>query len=301
MNKKTRIYLLLAVRSILFYVIFILMGLAMTGKTERAYPVLQPKDIVQAGTHGWTAEMMVKHFMPIVAYPEGVKGAPPLSTVFYEVMEDSAKYSIVYHFEWENQYHPSTVTNLFYSVFRFFYHGFTLRDSEIVQMDIGKVNGQVMRILYSGTLGKTTYQQPDAKRVRLEANWQPDQTFEVTKASGKGAAEVIGKLTLNPNVAPSFRVINWDHLMELLPTSEKLAEAKALQPEWLTDEKYRSDKYVRWEQGDYRSEETPANVPVMLFVSLIFTGYLFMLQKGYLERKVTPDAMDKERAKVKVK
>ena len=300
MNNKTRLYSILLLRSVLFYTIFILMGLAMTGKTERAYEVLQPKEIVQVATHGWNVEMMVKHFRPTISAPEEQPTDSPTATdILYEVIETPKTYSLVYHIGWENQTHPSASTNIVNSIFRFFYHGFTLRDSEIIQLDIDKSSGKIIKILYDGTAAGHDYLATDPNRTRYEAIWQQDQTFELAQLNEEGERSAAQPLALSPTAPPQFVVSSWEHLLALQPTKANIENPESTLPlAFLDAEKYRQDKYVRWAQGDYRSEETPANVPVMLFVSLIFTGYLFMLQKGYLQKQITPDAMDEERQKI---
>ncbi len=284
-----KLHFTLFVLSALFYCLIITVGLTFTGKTRRAYQVLASDEIVLAGEKGGIAEKMAEDFMPEIYTPhEGILPAP--AQVRYEIIEDSSKYSLVYHFEWQSEKHPDFAQNIYRGLFRFVYHANSLRDSEFVQLDVRKHDGKITRMLFPSVGSGTTWKQPGPQRGVASLELAGENSYHMQLLNQKGKVLEERNVTLASNQKPVLKVANWDHTFVPLQKANPALFTQNFPLERLEDVTYREQKYARREQGTYKTAETPANIPVMLFVSFIFTGYLFMLARGYALNKITHSA-----------
>jgi len=77
-----------------------------------------------------------------------------------------------------------------------------------------------------------------------------------------------------------LEVGNWNHLFNI-PNENKKSPAISFGIEYLTNEDYKWYKYARRHHGEVFTPKSPANTPIIFFVSIIFITYLVIILKDY--------------------
>lgn len=251
------IYIKIFFRSALFYLVFILISFWFTGKTERVHQVAPADSLLVVKNEPQTAEALARQYQPSIWIKDGHTTTTP-SGMYFEVIDQPGEVVIVYHTTWAGEDHPSFLMDIGHKIFRFFYLRSGLFDSAFIQVHVDKTSGAVTTVAFEGPESPVNFYDP-----------KPTQKL-VRHQPGEG------------KVRPVLEIANWQHLFTPLqqqPVSGFTEQIFSLT--YLDSECYANQRYVRLPQGDFYTDESPANLPIIFFVGIIFSSYLFMLQFGY--------------------
>ena len=126
----------------------LLIGVAITGRDRRAYPVLPPEAIVTVAGQRFTVAELAARYQPRF-YLRPDTPSPPLLWVWYEaVLNNAGVISLVYYQTWETEVNPNPTIQKLYSVFRAAYYGYPLYDIEYFQVDVALADSTVTRLRF---------------------------------------------------------------------------------------------------------------------------------------------------------
>ena len=89
-------------------------------------------DLLQFKNGTTTIEDLANRYKPLFCIGKNYT-TPTLQWIWYEIIPDSDNIILNYYTAWENEKHPNIILDFCYSVVRFFYYGFSLKDIEYIQ------------------------------------------------------------------------------------------------------------------------------------------------------------------------
>lgn len=276
-----------AIRVLLFFGFCVAVCLIISGFIAREHQILEAGAVVKLqGKTFQVAELAKKH-QPRLLIAEG-QDTPAFLGWLWEVYESDSQYIITYYASWQDEIHPNFLANQLYRLYRFLFYGFTVRDYEFVQVEINKADGMLAGALFetpAPALHKEMlWNRPQQPHYRLRikpaqrGGWQmtthdPDDHFTASEQFGNLTAD--GRLPL--------QVATWNHLYQLPEAwpDASLTELTAPDSSPLTAKQYQWDKFARRSHGDHYTAESGANRYIILFVSLLVTGYFSVITYSY--------------------
>ena len=232
------------------------LGLAITGRIARGYPVLKEGASVQVGKETLTIEELGIRYQPLI-YMQAETHSPPPVAMWYEVVDNLEAWDLVYHPEWENEIHPNPWLHLLYSLFRAPMYGFPLRDVEYIQVSVDKGSGHISRIRHE-TSPQTSFDQTLSEHWLVYIDCSNDGCYQVvTDTQGKiTIPETEISLELVSDRQLRMGVATWNHLLTRLDDTESYSQVVPFELSYLDDDTYKRHKFTRKSQGDWATQES---------------------------------------------
>ena len=262
--------------------LFILVGFGITGRIERKHNIIKADSTIVVNNEQLKTVDLVKKYQPVIYSSENI---PEVVDMKYEVSEIDDAFVFIYHTEWEDESHPNFLQDVAWRIFRFSYFGFTLNDSEYIQINIDKKSGNLVKVKFdSPDICKSSIWAHD-KRITTELEYQSEGVYQVYKIKDDEKKKT-GEYGLQGNIL-QLEVKNWNHLFEI---AENPAQENRLNFDltYLEDDEYKSRKYARRHFGDIHTPKSAANTPIIIFASIIFITYFVIILRDYslTEKKI---------------
>jgi hypothetical protein len=274
-----KIVLYLIVFIVLFPVI-ILTSVFITGRVDRAYPVLADDLEIEINGKRANVHAFAEKYSPIM-YKQSEVQTPPILWVWYNAVDMRDKVDFIYYVVWENEINPNPLIHRYYSIFRAFYYGYPLYDIEYVQISVSKLNGNVEAFMFETGPSDNYYSIVNEHLVLKATNiGEGNYAIRLIDRDTKGELDsFIG----NPGFADlhlKLGVQTWNHLSTLiLPSKDSIYtdEVSYSRLKYLIDDEYANNKFVRKSQGDHVTEENKISVlvsAIAIFIFVTFPGIL---------------------------
>lgn len=231
---------------------------ALTGKTPRAYSVLDPGTRITIHGETLTCEEMAQRYQPVMkrisTFP-----TPPLLEVRYEVIDQPDAYAINYYHVWEDEIHPNPLIHALYRLFRAAYYGYPVRDVEYIQVNVSKKDAEVIKIRFETSPGEDYFVVASVHLVD-QYFWRSQGLYDrlLSSRSGTEISRTENVPFLFTDHHPIVGIATWNHLTRRILSSDtaydQVLNAKLIPLDAVT---YKEDKYVRKSQGDFQTHENP--------------------------------------------
>lgn len=269
-------------------VLTVLLGVYITGRTNRAYPVLMPNKKIIVSKNEITTEKLAKKYKPIM-YLRETTSSPPLLWVWYEVVPNKKTYDIVYYFNWENEINPNKRINILYSIFRSAYYGYPLYDIEYFQVNVNKETANIDKIKFE-TSEINKYDQEVVGHIIADVKYINSDTYK--EIHRKKSGEIVKEEIIKPLFEGSHvlaGVITWNHLSCLLDSNNikeyTICVDSNITLRFLSDKDYSKFKFARKSQGDHKTKENKVPLVIALLSILLITTLPIYLRYKILNKK----------------
>ncbi len=247
---------------------------AATGRVDRAYAVLDPSADIQVGSETLSVEELASRYQPITRLGYA-NPSPPLLQTDYEVVDNADTWDIDYYNVWEDEINPIPLIHQIYRFFRSAYYGSPVRDIEYIQINISKVDGTISMVQFETSPGTNYSVVISVHLVARYIRTDGDKFNVIITDKDSG-----GQVDTQEGVVPWFEgshlvieVATWNHLSRLA-TQDIASSSTRLQPplHFLTNEEYRSMKFVRKSQGDHQTVESPVGRAIGVGAMMVFAA-----------------------------
>jgi len=268
----------LALKAAVFYIIFISMGFGITGRTNRTHYVAPADSLLQIAGQAKTAEQLAEQFQPKLLVPKDLDSGEP-QAFHYEVSELDGEYIITYRVAWNYENHPNLVMDVVRKLHNLVYYGLNFRDYEYIQLNIDPSNGNITKMMCP------TPSHENDDRATLVATRQGSEVFSLDVRADGNSLKSRSDVSLS-TAPPLLKVADWNHLMVFAEENDQASSnlEERLPLEYLDKETYRWEKFPRRDHGEVHTEKSPANAPIIFFVSPIFLAYFVFIQRDYMLR-----------------
>ncbi len=247
---------------LLLLLLSVLAAAALTGRTQRAYPVLAQEATVNVAGKAAPVAQWAEVYRPEI-YLRSATPSPELLWVWYEAVPAGPEIRFVYYHAWANEVHPNAIFHALYAGYRAAYFGYPLYDIEFFQVTVDRRTGEVQGLRFETGMS-TEYFQPFPEHVTVRYTLASDGTYGAVFTTPSGGER---RRPAAPLVFDGTRVRvgvqTWNHLVHALERRDEADEVLQEAPlRYLTDADYRRHKFVRKSQGDSRTEESPWTLPL---------------------------------------
>lgn len=256
-SKKEGLFVQYVIIVIVIFLLAVWLGLAATGFKSRDYTTLPEDAALRLGNETLTPEQLAARYQPHI-YMDPATTSPPPVVMWYEIIDVSDHWVLVYFVEWEDEIHPNIYIHYLYSLFRAAYYGWPVKDIEFVQINVDKETGQIKRVRFETSM-EDDFDIALAEHFLVYIDCHSDDCF-MRITDSKGSETVVEK-SISLNLAQGrhlqLGVATWNHLMVLLEANDtQYTKLIDFELRYLDDYTYRRDKYTRKSQGDYVTQES---------------------------------------------
>ncbi|MDW7691481.1 hypothetical protein R9C00_17960 [Flammeovirgaceae bacterium SG7u.111] len=266
----------LVFRAAIIFSIIVFVGFTVTGKINRAHHVLPEKSSVTVAGQSMDLAAFAQKHQPSF-YASSTVSQP--NKLYYEVVDTTGIYAIIYHAEWKNEEHPNMALDVLNKTAGLAYYGFNFHDVEFVQIDVDKTTGEIIKVL-----APTVFAEEVNTGGRQKLLVTKDLDSYYASILDENGNELSKKNLAFPVQSPlAIDVLNWNHLMVVASGID--GKSKLEFPlVYLDDETYKSEKFARRDHAEYFTPKSPANKPIIFFVASIFLFYFTVVQWSYLKK-----------------
>jgi hypothetical protein len=265
----------------------LLISVALTGRTSRAYPVLSPDASVVINNQPITLQSLVEQYLPEM-HLQKTTPSPPLLWVFYEAVDTQKTIDLTYYYVWENEINPNPTLDKAYWLFRAAYYGYPVRDIEFFEVKVDPSSGKVTELLFE-TSPADDYFVTISEHIRARYISQTDGSYLEIR-SNKNNVEISRQADVLPlfnNYHVQSLAQTWNHLTRLLTITDQGTDKlnETLKP--LSNQEYRAYKFTRKSQGDHQTRENPLGI----VIGVIAVTFLVIIPAGIyrlLHRAIKP-------------
>lgn len=283
------IYLLV---SILLILIVSVLGAFFTGRTQRAYSVLKPEEIIYLSGKQITVGELAQEYRPTM-HLRTMTPSPPVLWIWYEVVPNETTYDIVYYYNWENEINPNMTIHNYYSIFRSAYFGYPLYDIEYFQVNVNKSSGRIDKVKFESSTSDK-YDKEIVEHIIVDVIRIDSIKFrEIHRRSN-------GNIISDRVIIPSFHknsvlvgTLTWNHMSCLITDHNKneyvLNVDSDAMLKFLSSNNYSKYKFVRKSQGDHKTKEDKISSALALLAILLMVmlpAYLLTKLKGKKRQNV---------------
>jgi hypothetical protein len=282
-KKETRMSLsnifLWVVAIIIICLLSLILGVFITGRDGRSYPVFSPDDQFSIGTSTMNALDLARKYKPGMFLDKDFE-SPPLLWTWYEVAAGPTAdtIDIVYYNNWQDEINPNPTIHTLYSFFRAAFYGYPLYDIEYIQVRVSRSSGQVVGLLFE-TSPVDNYYIPFAEHhiVRYVPGAGGYEQIETTR-QGQELSRTPGIKIAFDDTHARIAVQTWNHLSRLFdPARDTDAARLDTDLKFLSDPDYAQYKFVRKSQGDHKTQENSIGVFIATTALIVLIGLPFRL------------------------
>jgi hypothetical protein len=240
--------------------IVLLISVALTGRTSRAYSVLSSEASVVINNQPITIQTLAEQYLPDM-YLRETNPSPPLQWVFFEAVDSKKTIDLTYYFVWENEINPNPTLDKAYWLFRAAYYGYPVRDIEFFEVKVDPNTGRVAEFLFE-TSPTDDYFVTISEHIRARYLSQSDGSFMEIRSTKNNV-----ELSRRSGIQPMFKdlhiqslVQTWNHLSRLLTPNDENTTKLNTTIKQLTNQEYRAYKFTRKSQGDHQTSENPLSI-----------------------------------------
>jgi len=259
---------------VLYLLVVLLVGLALSGHNSRGYKVLASDNLVEIMGKQITVSELAADNLPQY-FIRSETSSPPLLWIWYEAIPTETRVDIVYYLVWEGEINPNPFIDRFYWIFRTVYYGYPVRDIEYIQVGISRSDGSIDRIRFETSL-TSDYYAVFSKHTIVQLDRLSGNTFRELLTDNKGSLlnstqEI--EVALLPNGCLPMGVSTWNHLSTLLTPGNANYSIKLSAPlKYLTEFDYKYYKFVRKSQSDYHTAENHIETSLTILAAFILIG-----------------------------
>ena len=271
-------YLKLISKSILFYLLFLMVGFGITGKIQRSHRVIPQDTVLQVNGHALTSIQLAEKYQPKLLVSPTIDHGEP-DNMFYEISEQVDELIIIYHVVWHNEDHPNLLVNAARKMHNLAYYGFNFKDIEFIQLNIDRRTGRIKKVMFP------TFLSEKDDRGRLIATQLASGQFSITVMNKQKTVITEKQMPLHfEGTSLVLQVANWNHLMTFPQSERKGLAPVSFNLNFLENTTYKQEKIARHDHSDVYTGKSPANMPIIFFVSTIILAYFILIQRDYLIR-----------------
>jgi hypothetical protein len=272
------------VSTLCLLIIAFLIAAYFTGRTSRSYEVMPFDAPIEVGDTTLSTLEFATNYQPLVFLNPKNESQPILWT-WYEIIETSTSYDIVYYTCWENEVNPKKSFDVIYKIFRYVYFGYPLYDIEYLMVKVNKSTADIETILFETSID-TNYNQDIVRHYVNTLNRVTDTTF-VSTVNDK-AGEELKKTTLvldTTDAKVHLGIQTWNHMLcpitdDNRPVYTTLNNAGDLKP--LTASDYKTYKFSRKSQSAHKTESGIWSL-VILTIGIL-SGFHLLLTHLFFRR-----------------
>ena len=251
----------------------VLANLFLTGRTERAYNVIDPETIINFKGQEIKPFKLAQLYKPIIE-KRSVDESPNLLWIYYEVIPSgfANTYDLIYYSVWEKEINPEYNSGILTSLFRMAYYGYPPFDIQYYQVSVDKESGRILKLLFETNLNEN-YNSAFKNDVIASFTYSGDNKYQLTHVSSSGSiiSQEDGLTLLQIENQPVFGIVHWTHSSVLINgQNDTFEEDLPTELRLLTDRDYVIHKFSRKSQGDNKTEETIVDRIFLALVSAIF-------------------------------
>ncbi len=255
------------------FLVVLLFSAFITGRTKRAYPVLDDNLMIIINGQSGTVNEFAGKYRPVM-YKQETVITPPILWVWYNAVDRGDRIDYIYYNVWENEINPNPMVHRYYSFFRAFYYGYPLYDIEYIQITVSKSDGNVDQIMFE-TGPTDNYYSIFNEHIVVKANRESSDDYQIRFVDRETRDEI--KLYADSPVFTDAHiklgVQTWNHLSTLIVTNNEsiyTVEVPYNQMKYLSNEDYANNKFVRKSQGDHVTTENKLSVIVSAIAIFVF-------------------------------
>lgn len=266
-------------------VLWLLLLAHLTGHDKRAYKVISPFDQVLINGKEFTLNELADLYRPYY-YLRNTDPSLPLLWLWHEAVLTDTTLDLIYYAAWEDEVNPNPTIDKAYALFRSAFYGYPTRDIEFLQVSVSKETGEVAGLLFETSPGDE-YMVVLSSHLVARYLRQPDGKFTEIRAtrSGQELSRTPGMEVLFKENHPQILVQTWNHLSRLYRTGDSDCTELAPPLKNLTETEYRSYKFARKSQGDYKTSESRWTLPVAILSTLVFVTFPSRLLQALKKKK----------------
>jgi hypothetical protein len=255
------------------FLVILLFSAFITGRTKRAYPVLDNNLMIVVNGQSGTVNEFAEKYRPVM-YKQEMVITPPILWVWYNAVDMGDRIDYIYYNVWENEINPNPLVHRYYSFFRAFYYGYPLYDIEYIQITVSKSDGVVDEIRFE-TGPSDNYYSIFNEHIVVKANRKSsdDYQFQLIDRDTRNEIELYVDNPKFTETHIKLGVQTWNHLSTLIvPSNESVytVEVPCNQLKYLSNEEYANAKFVRKSQGDHITTENKLSIVVSVIAIFVF-------------------------------
>ncbi|NTW31971.1 MAG: hypothetical protein HGB12_04995 [Bacteroidetes bacterium] len=203
---------------IFFILIALIYSACYTGNKSRNYKVINSNEQIILADKSYSASEIAKIYQPVIrANPK--YEIQKLLWTWYEVIDKSSYYEIVYYNCWENEINPDHTFDFLYKIYRALYFGYPIFDIEYFQVNINKKTAKAESYLFETSINND-YNQKIIKHYISKIKRISDTLFTNETYEKNGNKLISNNLLLKTTLnRVHLGIKTWNHL--LCPISEE--------------------------------------------------------------------------------